>query len=250
MSDVEYPIKGACQCGGVTYELLAPPAMVVACHCRECQKLSTSAFSITAMVDADSIRFSGEMREWSRPAESGNISAAKFCPCCGNRLYHFNPDEPERSNSSRAPSAIPGSSIRLPTSGSVKSRTGIRSLKELRFLKNSLEVRALKRRHGLLFYDYSDKHSVLNLNLTRLHCFWYFMYQIHMQQPVFHRRFDYFDMICQLEAAFKVARGDALIKVVAVLWLLFFWPVMVREPLSLWMFSSSLSNPATAIVIR
>ncbi|WP_286237784.1 GFA family protein [Neptuniibacter halophilus] len=96
MSDVEYPIKGACQCGGVTYELLAPPAMVVACHCRECQKLSTSAFSITAMVDADSIRFSGEMQEWSRPAESGNISAAKFCPCCGNRLYHFNPDEPEK----------------------------------------------------------------------------------------------------------------------------------------------------------
>lgn len=94
MDAIEYPIKGSCQCGQVSYELLEPPQMVVACHCKECQKLSTSAFSITAMVDAKSVVFSGEMKHWQRPADSGNTNAAKFCPTCGNRIYHYNPDEP------------------------------------------------------------------------------------------------------------------------------------------------------------
>lgn len=95
MDKIQYPIKGACQCGSISYELLEPPLMVAACHCKECQKLSTSAFSITAIVNADSVRFKGDMSDWSRPADSGNTSCAKFCPSCGNRMYHFNPDEPD-----------------------------------------------------------------------------------------------------------------------------------------------------------
>ena len=95
MDDIKYPIKGACQCGGVTYELLGPPMLVAACHCKECQKLSTSAFSITAMVKAKSVIFNGPMKDWSRPADSGKVSAAKFCPSCGNRLYHYDPNDPD-----------------------------------------------------------------------------------------------------------------------------------------------------------
>jgi hypothetical protein len=90
-----YPIKGACQCGGVTYTLLAAPHFIAVCHCRECQKLSTSAFSLTAFVDAENIVFEGEMKDWQRMADSGNVSAAKFCPTCGNRIYHYNPADPD-----------------------------------------------------------------------------------------------------------------------------------------------------------
>jgi len=93
MSEIKYPIDGACQCGGITYQLLEQPLLVAACHCRECQKLSTSAFSITAFVKSDTVKFTGEMSEWSRSSDSGNISAAKFCPTCGNRMYHYNPDD-------------------------------------------------------------------------------------------------------------------------------------------------------------
>jgi len=96
MSAIKYPIQGSCQCGGVTYQLLEPPLMVAACHCRECQKLSTSAFSITAIVKASAVEFSGDMSDWSRSSESGNINAAKFCPTCGNRMYHFDPQAPEK----------------------------------------------------------------------------------------------------------------------------------------------------------
>ncbi|MBU2708068.1 GFA family protein [Zooshikella marina] len=95
MSDVSYPITGSCQCGNVTYQLLEPPTHVIACHCRACQKLSTSAFSITAVVNADSVSFHGEMKQWERLADSGNKNYAKFCPNCGNRIYHFDPDNPD-----------------------------------------------------------------------------------------------------------------------------------------------------------
>ena len=91
-----FPIQGSCQCGQVTYKLLSEPLMVVACHCKECQKFSTSAFSITALVNADTVEFNGEMKEWIRVAESGNVNGAKFCPTCGNRIYHFNPAEPDK----------------------------------------------------------------------------------------------------------------------------------------------------------
>ena len=93
MGDIKYPITGACQCGGVKYTLKEPPIMIAACHCRECQKLSTSAFSITAVVKSDTVEFSGEMQDWSRGSDSGNISAEKFCHTCGNRIYHYNPEE-------------------------------------------------------------------------------------------------------------------------------------------------------------
>ncbi|WP_455749392.1 hypothetical protein [Marinobacter salarius] len=42
--------------------------MIVACHCKEYQKLSTSAFSVTAVVDAGAVESQGEMVEWSRVA--------------------------------------------------------------------------------------------------------------------------------------------------------------------------------------
>ncbi|WP_427981814.1 GFA family protein [Agarivorans sp.] len=113
MSPTEYPIKGSCQCGNVQYELLEPPLMVVACHCKECQKLSTSAFSITAMVKTDSVQFHGEMKTWSRVADSGNTNGAKFCPTCGNRIYHFDPNEPDKLK--LKPSNLSDTSIINPT---------------------------------------------------------------------------------------------------------------------------------------
>ncbi|RLA45183.1 MAG: hypothetical protein DRR06_07875 [Gammaproteobacteria bacterium] len=95
MNDIVYPIDGSCQCGNIAYQLLEPPLLVVACHCKQCQKLSTSAFSITAVVNIESVEFSGDLKEWHRLADSGNKNYAKFCPNCGNRIYHFDPDTPE-----------------------------------------------------------------------------------------------------------------------------------------------------------
>jgi hypothetical protein len=92
--NLEFPIEGSCQCGQVSYKLFEKPKMVLACHCTECQKLSTSPFSITAVVASVSIEFKGELKEWSRDADSGNKNHAMFCSTCGNRIYHYNPANP------------------------------------------------------------------------------------------------------------------------------------------------------------
>ncbi len=110
---MQYPIEGSCQCGSVRYQLLSEPQMIIACHCKQCQKLSTSAFSITAVVLSDTVEFEGEMLEWRRTADSGNINGAKFCPKCGNRIYHFNPDEPEKIK--LKPSNLSDTSLIKPT---------------------------------------------------------------------------------------------------------------------------------------
>ncbi|WP_299490837.1 GFA family protein [uncultured Shewanella sp.] len=92
---MDYPVTAACQCGQVSYTLNKKPIKVLACHCCECQILSSSPFSITAVVSKEDIHFQGEMKHWSRIADSGNQNHAKFCPSCGTRIYHVNPAQPD-----------------------------------------------------------------------------------------------------------------------------------------------------------
>lgn len=112
---MEYPIKGACQCGQLTYKLFEKPKVVLACHCTECQKLSSSPFSVTAVFDSSAIEFQGELKEWSRSSDSGNRNHAKFCPTCGNRVYHYNPDEPQTIKLKLKPVNLADASVFEPT---------------------------------------------------------------------------------------------------------------------------------------
>ncbi|HBN50724.1 MULTISPECIES: GFA family protein [Thalassospira] len=56
MDKISYPVKGSCRCGKLEIALAAPPVLTAACHCRGCQKMSSSAFSLTAMCKSDSFR--------------------------------------------------------------------------------------------------------------------------------------------------------------------------------------------------
>jgi hypothetical protein len=110
---MSFPISGSCQCGQVNYKLHEPPMAIAACHCRQCQKLSASAFSITAMVDSKAIEIDGELKEWRRVADNGNESVAKLCPVCGNHIYHFSPNHPDKIM--LKPSTLDDTSIINPT---------------------------------------------------------------------------------------------------------------------------------------
>jgi len=39
-------IVGGCLCGAVRYESEAEPVLTAVCHCRDCQKQTSSAFSV------------------------------------------------------------------------------------------------------------------------------------------------------------------------------------------------------------
>ncbi len=90
-----FSATGRCQCGNITYQLTAAPLFTGVCHCGECQKLSAGAFSVTMVLAAEHFSVTGELKRWQRKADSGNDNVAFFCPECGNRIYHMNPDQPE-----------------------------------------------------------------------------------------------------------------------------------------------------------
>src|SRR5690348_645208 len=45
--------EGGCECGAVRYRMIGDPIFVNCCHCRQCQKITGSAFAINGMIEAD-----------------------------------------------------------------------------------------------------------------------------------------------------------------------------------------------------
>ena len=97
MSDDSQPYAtGSCQCGNVSYELLSEPLATYVCYCTECIKLSAGVASTTMAIPRDSLRISqSTLRQFERDGHDGTRNRAHFCPDCGNRIYHENPDQPE-----------------------------------------------------------------------------------------------------------------------------------------------------------
>ncbi|MFB2550350.1 GFA family protein [Ensifer soli] len=47
------PMEGGCRCGRVRLRISAPPLLTMACHCRGCQKMSSSAYSLSVAIPSD-----------------------------------------------------------------------------------------------------------------------------------------------------------------------------------------------------
>ena len=75
-----------CGCGALTLTVPEAPLMVVACHCRDCQRRTGAPFGVGAFYRAEAVAISGERREFVRPAESGAMVHNSFCPACGTTL--------------------------------------------------------------------------------------------------------------------------------------------------------------------
>jgi hypothetical protein len=82
------PYTGGCQCGSVRYVVMTEPIRVLACHCKECQRQSGSAFAMSMPVKKDSLKVTGLTKQFTRMADSGNEVTGVFCPECGVRIYH------------------------------------------------------------------------------------------------------------------------------------------------------------------
>ncbi len=46
-------MSGSCRCGRVRIRVTKAPLVATACHCHGCQRMSSSAFSLTAILPAD-----------------------------------------------------------------------------------------------------------------------------------------------------------------------------------------------------
>ncbi|TIX50309.1 GFA family protein [Alteraurantiacibacter aquimixticola] len=80
-------MKASCQCGALVASIddSATP-YVVACHCSDCRKRSGSPFGAMAYYPAATVRFAGEIREYSRPTDAGTTYTTGFCPACGSSI--------------------------------------------------------------------------------------------------------------------------------------------------------------------
>ena len=80
---------GRCQCGAVKYQLTGEPLALGVCHCSECQRQSGSAFGMSLIVPAESFDLvQGELKTFTRKADSGATVECSFCPTCGTRIHH------------------------------------------------------------------------------------------------------------------------------------------------------------------
>lgn len=87
------PLAGGCQCGSVRYEVRAEPLTLYACHCTECQRQSTGAFTLSLVAPREAVVVvAGAPKIWLRRHESGRLIDCLFCADCGVRLFH-NPQQ-------------------------------------------------------------------------------------------------------------------------------------------------------------
>jgi len=81
-------MKARCQCGSLTAAIADDArAMIVLCHCLDCQRRSGSPFGEIAYYPEEAVELSGEAREFTRPTDMGNSFITGFCPTCGSTLY-------------------------------------------------------------------------------------------------------------------------------------------------------------------
>src|SRR5205823_13191537 len=82
---MKLPQTGGCQCGKIRYEITAAPQLVYTCHCTDCQRLTSSAFSMGLVVADQAFRLMGvEPRSLQRTADSGRVNTRLVCPECGS----------------------------------------------------------------------------------------------------------------------------------------------------------------------
>ncbi|MBA2674738.1 GFA family protein [Ramlibacter sp.] len=84
MADWQLPWAGGCRCGQVRIRITAPPMLTTACHCTGCQRMSSSAFSLTATIPSQGFEVTA-----GEPVIGGLHGATHhfFCPHCMSWMF-------------------------------------------------------------------------------------------------------------------------------------------------------------------
>lgn len=79
------PMEGGCRCGEVRFRVSAPPILTMACHCKGCQRMSASAFSLSVAIPSEGFEvIRGE------PVLGGMRNPELrhyFCPSCMSWMF-------------------------------------------------------------------------------------------------------------------------------------------------------------------
>ncbi|HWB50096.1 MAG TPA: GFA family protein [Stellaceae bacterium] len=91
-------VEGGCACGAIRYRLTNTPMIVHACHCRDCQKQTGSAFVVNLWIERQFVEPSGDQPVPFSvpPGSSGKPHEVFRCGKCGTALwskYHAAPGD-------------------------------------------------------------------------------------------------------------------------------------------------------------
>ncbi len=85
-------VKGSCLCGGIEFELTAPPRGVTQCHCSRCRKTRGTGHATNLLAPIDALRFvRGEELLSKYQLPSAKNFAHWFCSVCGSTMPRFVP---------------------------------------------------------------------------------------------------------------------------------------------------------------
>jgi hypothetical protein len=76
--------EGGCRCGQIRFRVSARPLLTIACHCSGCQRMASSAFSLSARYPSSSFELTA-----GTPTIGGMRAATRhyFCPSCMSWMF-------------------------------------------------------------------------------------------------------------------------------------------------------------------
>jgi hypothetical protein len=80
-------VTGGCLCRAVRYSISAAPIVTRTCWCRVCQYIGAGSATVNAAFPSEALKISGDTRDYSLVADSGNVMHRRFCPACGTHLF-------------------------------------------------------------------------------------------------------------------------------------------------------------------
>ncbi len=90
-------LEGGCACRAVRYKLTASPLIVHACHCRDCQRITGSAFVLNIWIETRFVEAGPVLpKSYKLAAGSGKHHEVFFCATCATYLwsrYHAAPGD-------------------------------------------------------------------------------------------------------------------------------------------------------------
>jgi hypothetical protein len=80
--------QSSCLCGANRISFTSTPLLNFRCHCLDERKLTGAAFALNILMSSNSLEvLSGELKAWTKVANSGNEITNHSCGQCGSLLY-------------------------------------------------------------------------------------------------------------------------------------------------------------------
>ena len=84
MNDENHVTEGGCRCGRTRLRISCRPILTMACHCTGCQRMTASAFSLSAAIPSEGFAVTA-----GEPIIGGLQGATRhyFCPFCMSWMF-------------------------------------------------------------------------------------------------------------------------------------------------------------------